>query len=449
MEMMESIYHEGHGVNMMGNITSLSSTVSNLSAIIDQTPIDWDAFDSVLKGTEDINAYDEQQEETILSEFIMYVDFYKHGTILVDIVRHFLSCGYDVSANAGLNGDLALQALCWSSYDRHILDAAKVLMNAGAPVKHKSIIDGSSGESEDLVEFINWKLSGAWMVDIDFAFANVLEAYYAMAEAYHADKYFHSIDTYFACIGKPLTSVSAVNAGGTSALQAEGTVSVYSEPIILWFEDSPLVISCYTSLVVNPVYCEDQRNALTDVTKFFSSLVGATLNDIQHIGATICYFSFSNGKRLLFSSRSIDERKQVGTFEIRSNDDHTEMECLDIRFLCGMNGVAFSSAVTDYQEDALAVFCENDAFLLYVRLGTANKYRFELCSCSKELLTEYTFQYPIKSPSKISCFYEQDNLSALRFDCTEGFLYLIATDSYEIEVQLSYSQYGPLEKSNL
>lgn len=111
----------------MSNI--ISDSVSKLSAITDQTPIDWDAFDSVLKGLEDINAYDEHDEETILSEFIMDGEFYKRGFILADVVRHFLACGYDVSANDGLNGGLALHSLCWSSYDHYVLEAAKVLMN--------------------------------------------------------------------------------------------------------------------------------------------------------------------------------------------------------------------------------------------------------------------------------------------------------------------------------
>ena len=96
----------------MSNI--ISDSVSKLSAITDQTPIDWDAFDSILKGLEDINAYDEYYEETILSEFIMDGEFYKRGSILADVVRHFLACGYDVSANDGLNGGLALHSLCWS-----------------------------------------------------------------------------------------------------------------------------------------------------------------------------------------------------------------------------------------------------------------------------------------------------------------------------------------------
>ena len=166
----------------MGNI------VSKLSAIIEKEPIDWGAFDSVLIGAENINAYDEKYEETLLSEFIMEGNFYNRGFILADVVRHFLACGYDVSANDGLNGGLALHSLCWSSYDHYILEAAKILMNAGAPVKYRTSDDDPNEEPEGLLGSISWKLSGAWMVDKNYTWANILEAYYAMTEANIAGK---------------------------------------------------------------------------------------------------------------------------------------------------------------------------------------------------------------------------------------------------------------------
>lgn len=299
----------------MSNV--ISDSVSKLSAITDRIPTDWDAFDSVLKSFENINAYDDQYEETILSEFIMDGNFYNRGTILPDIVHHFLSCGYDVFANDGLNGGLALHALCWSSYDQHILDAAKVLMNAGAPVNYRTGDDDPNDEPEGLLGSISWKLSGAWMVDNDYAWANTLEAYYAMTEANIAGKDYNSIDNYLACIGKPLTSVSAINVDGKPALHDEGAISVYSEPLIMWFGDKPLIISCYTDFVMNPVYADDKKDSLIDVTTVFASLTGATLQEVQYIGATICYFEFSNGKRLFFASRDIGDGKQVGTFDIR------------------------------------------------------------------------------------------------------------------------------------
>lgn len=427
----------------MSNV--ISDSVSKLSAITDQTPIDWEAFDSVLKGLEDINAYDDQYEDTILSELIMDGDFYNRGTILANIVRHFLSCGYDVSANDGLNGGLALQALCWSSYDQHILDAAKVLMNAGAPVNYRTSDDDPNDEPEGLLGSISWKLSGAWMVDKDFTFANILEAYYAITEANIAGKDYNSIDNYFACIEKSLTSVSAINVGGKPALHNEGDISVYSEPLIMWFGDKPLVISCYTDFVVNPVYADDKKDSLVDVTTIFASLIGATLQEVQYIGTTICYFEFSNGKRLFFASRDIGDRKRVGTFEIRSDSKKVNVEQLRIECFCAINGQTFASTVTEYSEDAIALFCDDAAYLLYLRPGTTSRYQFGICPCSRALLSEYTRQYPLQQPKKTTWIYDQSILSAVRLDFPDGYLYMVATDYYDIKIQLSDKIYNPLE----
>lgn len=426
----------------MSNI--ISDAVSKLSDVIEMAPVNWDAFDAVLNGLEDINAYDDQYEETILSEFIMSGNFYNRGTILADIVRHFLSCGYDVSANDGLNGSLALHALCWSSYDQHILDAAKVLMNAGAPVNYRTRDDDPNDEPEGLLGSIGWRLSGAWTVDKDFEFANILEAYYTIAEASLAGKDYNTIDNYFSCIGTPLTSVSAVKSGDTITLQNEGNISIFTEPLIMWFGNKPLVVSCYTDLVVNPVYADDKKATLIDVTSSFSGLIGTTLNEVRYIDSSICYFEFNNGCRMIFASRDIGDRKRVGTFEIRAVSNNVDIEHLNIDCLCGINGRTFASTVTEYSEDALALFCGSDAYLLHVLPGTTDKYQMKLFPCCQELLTEYTRQYPLGHPASISCFYEQSNLVAIRLNYANEFLYLNTTEYYEIEVQLSDDLYDPL-----
>ena len=429
-------------MNTTGNI------VSKLSAIIEKEPIDWDAFDSVLIGAENINAYDEKYEETLLSEFIMEGNFYNRGFILADVVRHFLACGYDVSANDGLNGGLALHSLCWSSYDHYILEAAKILMNAGAPVKYRTSDDDPNEEPEGLLGSISWKLSGAWMVDKNYTWANILEAYYAMTEANIAGKAYNSIDSYLACIGKPLSSVSAIKSEDKLSLQNDGVLSVYSEPIVMWFGDKPLAISCYTDFVVNPVYADDNKNELCDVTSAFSSVVGATLKDVQYIGTTICYFEFDNGRRIFFASRDIGNRKRVGTFEIRAIGEAVNIEHLKIESICGINGTAFASTVTNYEENAIALFCGDEAYLLYLCIGSDNKYKLGVCSCSKELLKEYSRQYPLKNHSQISCFYKKDNLKAIRIDYPDGHFYMMATE-YDMELQLNDRLYDPLANSVL
>lgn len=427
----------------MSNI--ISNSVSKLSAITDQTPIDWDAFDSVLKGLEDINAYDDQYEETILSEFIMNGDFYKRGFILADVVRHFLACGYDVSANDGLNGGLALHALCWSSYDHYVLEAAKILMNAGAPVKYRTSDDDPNEEPKGLLGSISWKLSGAWMVDKDYVWANTLEAYYAMTEANIAGKAYNAIDNYFACIGKSLTAVSAIKDGENLTIQNEGVLTVFAELIVMWFGDKPLVVSCYTDFVVNPVYADDKKNGLCDISSMFSSIIEATLKEVQYIGTTICYFEFDNGQRLFFASRDIGNRKRVGTLEIRAKGNTVDIERLKIESICGINGTTFASTVTDYEEDAIALFCDDAAYLLYLRPGTTDRYQFGICPCTRALLSEYTRQYPLQQPKKTTWIYNQNNLSAVRLDFPEGHLYMAATEYYDIEIQFSDKIYNPLD----
>ena len=317
-------------------------------------------------------------------------------------------------------------------------------MNAGVPVKYRTSDDDPNEEPEGLLGSISRKLSGAWMVDKDYAWANTLEAYYAMTEANIAGKDYNAIDNYFACIGKPLTAVSAINVGGKSALYDEGAVSVYSEPLILWFENKPLVVSCYTDFVVNPVYADDKKNDLADVTTAFSSLIGTTLKEVQYIGTTICYFEFSNGKRLFFASRDIGDGKRVGTFDILADSKKVNVEQLCIESFCATSGRTFASTVTEYSEDTIALFCDDAAYLLYLRPGTADRYQFGICPCTKELLAEYTRQYPLQQPAKTTWIYDQNNLSAVRLDFPEGHLYMAATEYYDIEIQLSDKIYNPL-----
>ena len=314
----------------MGSILPMSSNISDvmsqLSAISAVTPVNWDAFDTILRKLDNINRYDKMLEETLLSEFLMYGDFYSSGVILADVVRHFLLCGYDVSANEGANGELALSALCWSSYDQQILAAAKVLLNAGATIK-RNIQDTDSKEAqEDVIESITMKLGIAWMEDEDFAYANTLEAYYAMAYASLEGKDYNSIDSYFACIGKSLDSVSAISVDGYPAIQMEGSVSIYNEPLILWFEDTPLIASCYNDFVVNPVYADEKKDALADISGLFSSVIGARLNAVRYVEMSNCCFEFSNGKHLSFMSRDIGEGNQVGSFGIAPDSKKAESE---------------------------------------------------------------------------------------------------------------------------
>lgn len=166
---------------------------------------------------------------------------------------------------------------------------------------------------------------------------------------------------------------------------------------------------------------------------------------MQYIGATICYFEFSNGKRLFFASRGIGDGKRVGTFDILADSKKVNVEQLCIESFCATSDRTFASTVTEYSEDAIALFCDDAAYLLYLRPGTADRYQFGICPCTKELLAEYTRQYPLQQPAKTTWIYDQNNLSAVRLDFPEGHLYMAATEYHDIEIQLSDKIYNPLD----
>ena len=179
----------------------------------------------------------------------------------------------------------------------------------------------------------------------------------------------------------------------------------------------------------------------------FSSIIGATLKEVQYIGTTICYFEFDNGQRLFFASRDIGNRNRVGTFEIRAKDNAIDIEHLKIERICGINGTVFSSSVTRFEENAIALFCDDAEYILYPYPKGNDKYKFEICSCSKALLNEYARQYQLKYHSQISCFNEHDDLQAIRIDYPEGHFYIVATENGDIEIQLSDKLHNPLNSS--
>lgn len=423
--------------------TIIDETVTKLSDITSPNDVDWKAFDEVLLGLDDINAYDDYYEETILSSYILYGDFFNNGEHLPEAIRHFLSCGYDVLANDGKNGGLSLSNLCWSSYDKHILEAAKVLMNAGAPVIYRCKDDDPDEEPQGLLGSIDWKIAGAWSVDKDYNFANILEAYYQMAQANIVGKNYNAIYCFTDCIGLPVTSILASSKDSNNILSCDDGMVEFSEPLVMICGDKPLVVGPYIDFVVNAVYLEDNKEKLVDVSSSFSKIIGSTLERIEYMDSTICRFEFSSGYQIVFSSRIVEDRIRTGTYQFLPIDNTISIEEIDIDCICGSNGVVFADTVTNYTENALALFGKNESYLMYYTSGSHDKCRLQLTPCPKELLTEYTRQYPVGRPDKITCFYENEEVTSVRFDYDDEFMYLKTNEFPQIEVQISDYKYDP------
>ena len=416
---------------------SICDIVHELTEITSQPEVDWTALDAELSSLEDINYLDEQYEETILTEFISGGDFYQRGEILVKAVKHFLENGYDVLAHEGRNGGLALGALCWASYDQYILDAAKVLLDAGASIHFRSNDDPEDGEPEGLLGDLDFKCSGAWSVDHDYTVANIFEAYYSIAKAYEAGKDYHSIRSFLDCLDLTLTSVSAVQTSEACPFQKKANITQFSDSLVLWFGKMPLVVNKYVEFVVNPVYVEDNKNNLADVNTEFAPIIGATLLKVRYIDSCTCYLEFSNGYRVIFTSHATSNRDRIGNFEIRPFESQKDICDLRINEICRSKRIVYSSTVTEYTEEAVALYCDDGAYLLYPSPRGWDVHHFSLLKCSEELLTEYARQFPVSHPRQIYHYEIPSQGSVIKFCLGGEFLYFRTTDYDDIKIVLT------------
>lgn len=117
-------------------------------------PPDYATMEELLSEGVDINTYDEDDDSTFLSDAFEYYildrldynvgDDWKaqavqrgiDGRYLPDLTRFFLNHGYDVNMNHHGHGGKALLGLIHSSYDNYALEAAKILLEAGADVNY-------------------------------------------------------------------------------------------------------------------------------------------------------------------------------------------------------------------------------------------------------------------------------------------------------------------------
>ncbi len=421
----------------------LNRIAHTLADITDQSPVDWEAFDQVLSSLDNINYIDEKYGETILTEYLSAGRFYQRGKIMPTAIRHFLANGYDVLANNGRNGGLSLRGLCWTSYDRYILDAAKVLLDAGAPVNYRSNDDPIDAEPEGLLGDLGFKISGAWTADNDYALANIWETYYAIAKAYIEGKDYHTIRSYFDCIGLTLTAASAVNSGGGHPLQKKGHILQFSDSLVLWFGNTPLVVKKYIEFMVNPLYTDENSASLRDASSEFDPLLGAKLQRVRYIDSATCYLEFSNGYRLLFASHPDGNGDRNGASEIRPVGITKSIYDLKINEICRSGRIVYSDNVTKYGEEAVALFCDDGAYLLYTSLREYGTPRFILLKCSEDLLAEYDRRFPVPKPRSVFQYEPPDKHSVIKFDLGSEYLYFTATDYAGMDILLTELDFAP------
>ena len=424
-------------------MSSVSGIVNKLYKTIKTDRIDWNAFDNILSGVEDINIINDE-DETILTEILQDEYFYKNGSSMPDVIRHFLNHGYDVTANEGRNGGSPLSELCWTSYDKYILDAAKVLLDAKAPIEYKSIYDEPDEELSGVIGSIAWKLSGAWAVDKDYDWANTMEAYYNIAEAAKEGKDYNEISSHIDCVGRTLSGVSVISEFTNSILPENG-IFKFNDSLVLWFGDMPLVVSKYITLIVDRLIVKNQEDSLQSVDEYFNEIIGSKLTKIQYVNSSMCFLNFSNGKRITFAHQSIGD-EITGVVAI-SSDELEDIEKMKFNFIRRNHNITYSDSATAYEEEALAFIGAEDSYMLYTVPVNDRMYGLECIKVKRELLSEFNLQFPIHDQEKIDIYKTGEKATAIRIKYGTEYLYIKSSEYIGLEIALSGQLINPHDRN--
>ena len=305
---------------------------------IKQYPPDFEGARNVLQMGADINAQDAHSSETILSEILCgYPNFIesffaksadnneerreteRDGRYIPKIVKLFLENGYTVAGQNGRYGAMALYVLCYSSYDKYILDAAKMLLDAGTDPLCVLYDD------ETPLSIVETEMSAAVAVEGSLEQECLFEVLRAVLEARIKGEPYDGLQWNDAVIGKRVERIYSCASAEEKAVYAV-TIgrhhydNAFREDIILECEGVPLRITGACHAYVNPYHLPNETQRID---------LGNVLNSI--IGKRIKSFRFSvnraeKDKSLFFGSVLEILFAEGGAFIIKDNGDSMDEE---------------------------------------------------------------------------------------------------------------------------
>lgn len=271
---------------------------NRLITLFRSAPPDFDAAEELLMQGADINAIGRNDDENILSEILIgYPDapldelpdyddadvealrklVPDPGSAMCDIIRFFLAHGFDVTKREGCFGAQCLYSLTLTTDYRHIIEATKLLIDAGAINRTVSL----STRDED---YTPWSSIEDDVFDLDclsneYSDANLCEAVYQIYRAIDEGKPYRGIDSYGLAIGKKIRRVFAESSGEQPVFFSIDTAdfkhnNCYNATLYLVYDDGVLVTTRHADCWTNTVL---PSSGLVDVTEHFAGIVGGRI----------------------------------------------------------------------------------------------------------------------------------------------------------------------------
>ncbi|MBQ9459736.1 MAG: hypothetical protein IJU66_07355 [Oscillospiraceae bacterium] len=200
------------------------------------------------------------------------------GSSMIEIIRLFLDHGFDVNRNNGRHGAQCLSALALSSFDRQIITATKLLLDAGA-----QNIPVEDDPSETPMNSIGEEGSYQDVCEHNHYLGNIYEATYQIYAAARDGRSYSGIDSFEAAIGKKVLYVMADCERCSPAFssvdlpQSKHDNCFYCN-LYLLFDGGHLVCTKYANYWVDTLLPD---KPLTDVSRFFAPILGHTIQQVS------------------------------------------------------------------------------------------------------------------------------------------------------------------------
>lgn len=272
---------------------------------------DFDAAEELIRKGADINAIGKDDDENILSEILSCFEWSEQDDTISDtcdncdgnhcgdceqnrnlnpnsgpsmcaIIRFFLDHGFDVNKCDGCFGAQCLWALTLSTFDRYMIEATKLLLDAGA--KNRTISLTSTDPDKTPWSFIATEGSYQGTCECDHALANIFEAVYQIYQAVEDGKPYHGIDSYELAVGKKVLKVLAESNGANPAFFSLNLTefkkdNCYTQTLYFVYDGGVLISTQYADFWTDTIL---PAIDLIDVSEHFDGIVGNTIKGFTY-----------------------------------------------------------------------------------------------------------------------------------------------------------------------
>lgn len=289
---------------------------------------DFAAAEELIRQGADINASGNSDDENILSEILRgywwsvrgdtipeacddcdesHCEDCEHnlnlnpnlGASMCAIIRFFLDHGFDVDKCNGRFGAQCLEALTLSTFDQYIIEATKLLFDAGA----KNIPVSSLSDDRDHTPWDSIATEGSYQrtCEHDHSLANIYEAVYQIYQAVEDGKPYSGIDSYEIAIGKKVLKVFAENNGDQPVffsmdLPKFKMDNCYNRSLYFVYDGGFLTVTKYADFWTDTVL---PAVDMIDVSDNFTGIVGHTIKGFTYDHRTIVKESMHYGQPIV------------------------------------------------------------------------------------------------------------------------------------------------------